>query len=138
VEENQEEITLAKKKKRRKKDNRVAILPTLGFFAPLLFGKAYGGTWSSPMEAMKDGKFMLALQSAIINLTGLGIPMPDTGYTSGEVKFDIGKVLNPTEFGHAGALKGLLFGTAGSKAATKFGLNRQLKKVPFVGKYIKL
>ncbi len=138
MEENQEEINLAKaKRKRRKKDNRVPLLPTIGFFAPLLLGKAYGGTWSSPVEAIQEGNFLKALQSAIMNLTGIGVSVPGAELPEG-ILFDLNKVLNPLEFGHAGALKGLLFGSIGSKGATKFGLNRQLKKVPFVGKYIKL
>lgn len=126
-----------KKQKRRKKDKRVPLLPAIGFFGPLLFGKAYGGTWSSPVEAAQEGNFLKALQSAIMNLTGIGISVPGAELEKG-ISFDLGKVLDPVEFGHAGALKGLLYGSVGSDLATKFGLNRKLKKVPFVGKYIKL
>lgn len=137
MEENQEEINLPKKKKRRAKDKRVPLLTSIGFFAPLLFGKAYGGTWKSPVEAAQEGNFMKALQSAIMNLTGIGVSVPGAELPEG-ITFDLSKVLDPVDFGHAGALKGLLYGSVGSGIATKLGVNRKLRKVPFVGKYIKL
>lgn len=124
-----------KKSYRRKKDRRIPLLPTIGFGAPLLTGKPWG--WSSPIEAIQQGNGAKAIQSAIANLTGVQVGMPNTGFTSG-VNADLARIINPFDLEVAGAMKGLLWGTVGSKLATKFGLNRYMKKVPFLGNKVKL
>lgn len=127
-----------RKTTRRKKDRRIPLAPTLGFALPLAFGKPYGGTWASPMEAAMDGSWKGALQSALVNLTGIAVPIAGTGFT-GKPEVEINKLLNPLDFSSAGAIKGLVLGALVSKfVGTKFGVNRTMKKIPFLGKYIKL
>jgi len=63
--------------------------------------------------------------------------MAGTGYT-GPIRMDYAKVLNPLDFSEAGALKGLLFGVIVSKVASKLGANRYMKKIPLIGKWIKV
>lgn len=127
-----------KKKRRVKRDKRVPLGPTLGFSIPLGFAKGYSGAWASVAEAIQRGQPMHAIQSAILSLTGIAVGMPGTGYT-GPAQVEMHKLLNPFEFTSAGAIKGLMLGALVSTVfGTKLGVNRSMKKIPFVGKYIKL
>lgn len=121
-----------------KKDRRHAIAPTLGFGLPLGFSKGFDGAWPSVVEATQRGNIMEAAQSAILALTGIAVGMPGTHY-EGPPVIEMHKILNPTDFTAAGAIKGLIIGSVVSKiVGTKLGVNRAMKKIPFVGKYIKL
>lgn len=124
------------KRKWTHKDKRIPIFPTVGFAAGLLLGRP-DNIWSSPLAAMQEGNGPVAIQSAIRNLTGLAVPMAGTGY-EGPIVFNLWTTINPFDFANASALKGLLWGSIASMVASKFGLNRQIKKIPIMGKYVKL
>lgn len=125
------------KKRSRRKDKRVPLLPVGGFAVPLAFGSPFNGTWASPVQAIQEGNLEKAIQSTVYNLAGVRVPMQNTGYRS-VVQFDWKEALNPFNFEAAGAIKGAVWGALASKFMTKLGVNRNIAKIPFVGKHIKL
>lgn len=129
---------MSKRKRRVKKDKRIALAPTLGFGIPLGFAKGFSGAWGSVVENFQRGEYLGALQAAVLSVTGIAVGMPGTSY-EGPPVVEMHKILNPTDFTAAGAIKGLILGTIVSKVVgTKLGVNRSMKKIPFIGKYIKL
>jgi hypothetical protein len=115
---------------------KIPLIPTVGFGAGLLFGKPDG--WSSPIEAIQNGRLDLATQTAIRNVTGIKVPMPNTGYT-GHLEFNIGAMLNPLDMNEAPALKGLIWGSLISIALRFLGVNRKFtqmtRKIPILNKF---
>jgi len=101
-----------RKRKRSKKDRRLPILPIAGVAIAL----------SRPAENLIAGNYMGALAE-------LGSRF--TGYNFQSQVFDPFYSLKTTYLP-------LVAGALGSKAMTALGVNRTLKKVPFVGKWIKL
>lgn len=101
-----------KKNKRRAKDKRF----------PLLLGAGLGAALSRPIENAVNGDYMGAIAEVGSRFTGYN-------FQSRQV-----------DFGYAlmnGYLP-IILGGLGTKAMTKIGVNRELKKIPFAGKYIKL
>lgn len=123
--------TYRKKKRRTTKDKRMrlgVVLPTIWrTFVDPIFGDgqhhvgAYN-TWKATKDVGKSAREYVKLWLA--NYTGYDI---DAGFGG------IGG------FGELGKTYGsLLLGWGAGKAADKFGVNREMKKIPFAGKYIKL
>jgi hypothetical protein len=116
---------------------RIPLLPAVGFGAGLMFAQTKGG-WSSPYEAIQSGDISKVAQAFVSNLTGIGIPMPGQGYSSGPLLINIGGLLNPFDFGEAPALKGLLWGALASKAMGMIGVKRKFDdmtaKIPLLKK----
>ena len=104
--------TASKPRTRRAKDKRVPILPLLGV----------GAAMSKPIENAVNGNYVGAAAEAGARLVG---------YNFQSKKVDIG-------YAFWNGWLPIVLGAVGSKVATKLGVNRTLKKVPFVGKYIKL
>ena len=105
--------TRAKKKsKRRKKDKRVPILTMAGL----------GVALKEPIVFAMNGYYEQALYE-------LGKTF--TGYDVNTRQFDPMYALTK---GYAP----IIVGGLGSKAMTKIGINREIRKLPVVGKYIKL
>lgn len=100
------------KKRRAKKDKRMPILPLAGL----------GIALSRPIDNALRGDYEGALAE-------LGSRF--TGYNYQSQVFDWQYAL------YNGYLP-IVMGAIGSKVATKIGINRAIKKVPFAGKYIKL
>jgi len=101
-----------RKNKRRRRDSRIPILPVAGVAIAL----------SRPAENLLAGNYMGALAE-------LGSRF--TGYNFQSQVFDPFYSLRTTYLP-------IVMGAVGSKVATALGVNRTLKKVPFVGKWIKL
>ena len=114
----------------------IPLLPTVGFAGGTLFGKS--GGWSSPYEGITSGRVDLALQGGIRNLTGMMIPMPNTGHTS-KFEWNLMATLNPFDMTEAVGLKGLIWGSLASAALRALGINRRFrqatKKIPLVNKF---
>lgn len=103
---------MAKKKKRRAKDKRVSALIIAGL----------GAAFAKPIQNALEEDYEGALAEVGARFTG---------YNFQSRVFDLKyAVLN-------GYLP-IVLGAIGSKVATKLGINRELKKIPMVGKYIKL
>lgn len=104
---------MAKRKKiRRKRDKRIPLLTMAGL----------GVALKEPIVFAVNGYYEQALYE-------LGKKF--TGYDSNNQSFDPMYALTK-------CYAPILIGGLGSKAMTKIGINRQLSKVPFAGKYIKL
>ncbi len=101
-----------KKKKRRKKDNRVPILTLLGI----------GAAVAKPIQQAIDGEYEAAIAEAGARFTG---------YNYQSKVFDL-------KYAFMNCWLPIIVGAVGSKVATKLGVNRAMKKIPMVGKYIKL
>jgi len=104
---------MAKKRKRRtKKDKRVPILPLLGLGAAIAY----------PVQQAIGGDYEAAIAE-----TGARF----TGYNYQSKVFDL-------KYALMNGYLPIILGALGSKAATKLGVNRAMKKIPMAGKYIKL
>lgn len=99
------------KKRRRTRDKRF----------PMLTGLGIGVAVSKPIENAAKGDYMGALAEAGARFTG---------YNFQSKKLDLGYAL-------MNGYLPLILGGLGSKAMTKIGVNREMKKLPFVGKWIK-
>ena len=115
------------RKRRGIKDKRIPLLTTIpavnaALIQPIFGGDAYGssGAWAkkdNPEDALKE----------FANIISLNF----TGYDIRQGKFsDFRGVIN--------TYGSLILGYAGSKLANKMGVNTAMKRVPIVGKYIKL
>jgi len=104
--------TTSRPRTRRTRDKRAPLLPLLGL----------GAAMSKPIENVVNGDYMGAAAEASARFVG---------YNFQSKKFDAGYA-----FWNCWLPIGL--GAIGSKLATKFGVNRAMKNVPFLGKYIKL
>lgn len=97
------------------------------------------GTWASPIEAIQNGSPAYIAQSFINTYTGLKIPFPGTGYSSGGVQFDIMRTINPFDLGYAPGLKYTFWGGIASMALKAFGVTRRIQpymnKIPIVKKF---
>lgn len=102
----------SKKKTRRAKDKRVPLLTMAGL----------GVALKEPIVFAANGYYEQALYE---------VGKKFTGYDSNTGQFDPMYALQK-------CYAPIIIGGLGSKAMTKIGVNRQLKKIPFVGKYIKL
>lgn len=101
-----------KRKKRRSKDKRMSILTLSGLFA----------AFSRPIANVLAGNYEGAIAE---------IGSRFTGYNFQSGRFDwMYALMN-------GYLP-IIVGVAGSKVATKLGVNRAIKNIPYAGKYIKL
>ena len=103
---------MAKKKKRRAKDKRVPILTIAGL----------GAAVANPIQKAIDGDYEGALAEVGARFTG---------YNYQSKTFDL-------KYAAMNGYLPIVLGALGSKVATKLGVNRALKKVPLIGKYIKL
>lgn len=112
---------------RIRRPKTIPILPVAGFGVGLAFGSNLG--WGNPVQCMMEGNMPKTVQSLIANFTGIGVPMPGTGYESGPLYVDIGRTLNPFDLGAAPALKGLLWGSAASMALRALGVNRKFREI---------
>ena len=101
-----------KKKKRVKRDTRVPILTLLGL----------GAAVANPIQQAIGGEYEGALAEAGARFTG---------YNYQSKVFDL-------KYAFMNGYLPLILGALGSKAMTKLGVNRAMKKLPVVGKYIKL
>lgn len=106
-----------KKKKRRRKDKRVSGLTIFGF-ATNFFKKAPSGNFIANRIAGQDW------EGAVYDAREIFLGIDNKG------KFQLNWVLDT----YARPLIGFI----ASKFMTKLGVNRELKKIPFIGKYIKL
>lgn len=106
-----------KKKRRRKRDNRVSVL-TVGGLLTNIFKQGYaGGSIAQNIQSQNwDG-----LQYNVREIF-LGID------AEGKLRLDY---LADT---YVRPIAGFII----SKIMTKLGVNREMKKIPFIGKYIKL
>jgi len=103
---------LTKKKKRRSKDNRVPVLTLLGL----------GAAVANPVQQAIDGDYEAAIAEAGARFTG---------YNFQSKVFDL-------KYAFMNCYLPIILGALGSKAMTKLGVNRAMKKIPMLGKYIKL
>jgi hypothetical protein len=122
--------------RRFRRKAKIPIIPTVSFGAGLLFGKPDG--WSSPVEGITGGNPYVAAQTAIRNITGIKVPMPNTGYTN-RFEFNLMNTLNPFDFNEAPALKGLIWGSLISMGLRMLGVNRKFaqvtRKIPVLNKF---
>jgi hypothetical protein len=109
-----------KKRRSSVKDKRVPILTALGAISGAIMAPSTSGGGVPPYKAIMDGNYQWAMEGLLENYTGYNM------YT---------KTWNPL---NAHGLMLTIVGGLGSKAATAVGANRALRKVPLVGKYIKL
>lgn len=125
------------KRFRIRRPKTIPILPITGFGVGLMFGSNLG--WGTPVEKIMAGNAPQAIQSLIANLTGIGVPFPGTGYSSGPLYCDIGRTINPFDIGAAPALKGLIWGSAASMVLRALGVNRKFreatKSIPIIKKF---
>lgn len=103
------------------------LLPVIGgVVAPML------GAWTDAgvMDKLNAGTPLEAAKAMLneISLRYIGY-QPFVGYQT-TMGFNFDKVI-PT-YG------GLIAGVVGHMVATKFGINRQMKRIPFLGKYVQL
>lgn len=112
-----------KKKRRRTKDRRVPLLTVLppvfsAVIDPVMHGKdaLLGGDAELGLKMMAD--------RLSENFLGVWVTQPEAGFVGWE---------RPMR-----TYMSIFLGAIGSKIATSLGVNRSLKKVPFLGKYIKL
>ena len=103
---------MTKKKKRRSKDNRVPVLTLLGL----------GAAVANPVQQAIDGDYEAAIAEAGARFTG---------YNFQSKVFDL-------KYAFMNCYLPIILGALGSKAMTKLGVNRAMKKIPMLGKYIKL
>lgn len=101
-----------KKRKRRSRDTRFSILTMAGLAA----------AFSRPFHNAVQGNYEGAIAE---------IGSRFTGYNFQSGIFDI-------KYAIMNGYVPIVLGALGSKVATRLGVNRSLKKVPVVGKYIKL
>lgn len=121
---------VAKKQKRRKRDKRIPFSVAVGLATSVVAAPAYG--WSSPMQAIQDGKPDLAVQSFIRSWTGVALPMGGQE----ALHFNIWDVLNPFS-PEAPALKATIMTSIASKVARKLIGVDPFSKIPFLNKYVK-
>lgn len=112
-----------RKKRRRKKDNRIPLLTVLptanaALIDPLMHAK--------PSIEAGDlfGAFQRFADRLSENFIGVWVTQPEQGFIG---------LHRPMM-----TYSTIIFGAIASKLATHFGVNRNLKKLPFVGKYLKL
>ena len=103
---------MTKKRKRRTKDKRVPVLTLLGL----------GAAVANPVQQAIAGNYEGAIAEAGARFTG---------YNYQSKVFDL-------KYAFMNGYLPIILGALGSKAATKLGVNRAMKKIPMVGKYIKL
>ena len=100
-----------KKSSRRKKSHTIAVLPLLGL----------GATAIPSVRLAIEGKYEDALNTLIGNFTGYSV-------WDGQFHWDwLAKGWAP-----------VIAGVGGHFVANKVGLNRNIRKIPMVGKYISL
>jgi len=120
---------LARKRKRRRtrtRDKRIPILVTGAGAVKSLVEPIFGNdSWSGAKAFAEAGD----IEGAVKEFLGCNLHN-FTGYRITDGQFDFQKPLQTYTL--------LITAWVGSKLATKFGVNRALKRVPFVGKYIKL
>jgi hypothetical protein len=101
-----------KNRKRRRRDTRIPILTTAGL----------GIAFSRPIENAIAGNYMGALAE---------VGSRFTGYNFQSQQFDF-------KYALMNGYLPIIMGAIGSKVATKLGVNRALKKIPMIGKWVKL
>ena len=106
-----------KKKRRRRRDKRVSAL-TVGGFLSNIFKEGYAG--GSIFENIQNQNWYGLQYNAREIFLGID--------SNGKLRLDY---LLDT---YSRPLVGFII----SKIATKVGLNREMKKIPFIGKYLKL
>jgi hypothetical protein len=106
-----------KKRRRRKKSKQVSGLTILGF-ASNIFKTAYAG--SSMYQDIQAGD----MQKFVYNAREVFLGIDANG------KFQLSWFID--------TWSRPLIGFIASKIADKVGLNRQMKRLPFIGKYLKL
>lgn len=130
-------VKRVKKTRRRKRDKRLPISGAVGL-AAAGFAKPYG-SWSSPIEGLKEGNLPVAFQSGIANLTGITVPMANTGYSQGSPIPDIWKVLNPFDMDLGAAWKTAMWSGVTMGIVNKISpkARQMVDRIPFLGKLIK-
>jgi hypothetical protein len=122
----------------RHKARKIPVLPVAGAALGLM-ARGADGTWASPLEAINNGSPAYIAQSAICTYTGLQIPFAGTGYSSGPVKFDAIRTINPFDLGYAPGLKYIMWGAIGSGILKALGVTRKVQpymnKIPIVKKF---
>lgn len=112
---------MARRKKRRvKRDKRVPLISTAGLLAGLMTINR-----NNAVEKIKKGDVQAGLMSAVTELV-----VGATGYDIINKSWNfkrIGEFYIP-----------IIVGVAGSAIATKLGINRRMKALPIIGRYIKL
>lgn len=104
----------------------LTAIPALysGLVQPVFGGEGYIGA----LPYVQSGNFQDALLEAgnilSMNFTGFSMKGPDAGQFNWQKPFN--------------TYSRILAGWVGHKLATKAGVNRQMKKVPMIGKYIQL
>ena len=101
-----------RKKKRRSRDKRMSVLTMAGLFA----------AFSRPISNALAGNYEGALAE---------IGSRFTGYNFQSRVFD-------WRYALMNGYLPIIAGVLGSKVATKLGINRAIKNIPYAGKYIKL
>lgn len=101
-----------KKKRRRSRQKPFSVLVMAGL----------GAAFSRPVQNAVDGNYEGAIAE---------IGSRFTGYNFQSGIFD-------AKYALVNGYAPIVLGAVGSKVATMVGVNREIKKIPFVGKYIKL
>jgi len=108
------------RRRRGRGDRRISILSAAPIAIGLTVGDTVYGAGTSPWQAVQEGNFQAAANRIMINFTGYN--MDDGSWNLWRAKY--------LQMGIIGALA--------SKAMTMIGVNKQIRKVPVVGRYIKL
>jgi hypothetical protein len=104
---------MTKKKKRRR---------SRGKPFSFLIGTGLGIAFSRPIQNLVDGNWEGALAE---------VGSRFTGYNFQSGVFDL-------RYAAVNGYAPIVLGAIGSKVATALGINREIKKIPYAGKYIKL
>ena len=112
-----------KKKRYRRKNRAVPILPTLAVASPII--QSFNTVGGISTLRSDPSKFIMHMADQLMQrFTGFHLlPEYGTGINTAYL---------------ANTYGGLALGIVGHKAASKFGVNRTIKKIPVIGKYIEL
>lgn len=93
-----------------------SLMPNAVAGLVLLFSPPKPG-WTSVWEGIEQRRLPAAAQSLISSMTGITVPMPQTGLTGG-FDADVAGILNPIDFENAPTPKAYMWTRIGLKALT--------------------